>query len=193
MGNINNNTYNRSHHINKLLRVQNKNLHRLNSIVANSIKAEELLVEKLYQQSKDEQITIGQRLADKMARFGGSWGFILAFILFILIWIGINVFKITNDFDPYPFILLNLILSCLAAIQAPIIMMSQNRHSEKDRKQAENDYLVNLKSELLIRELNEKIDTITTQQVNLLFELNKEQCRLINELHRKIDSPKARH
>lgn len=105
--------------------------------------------------------TLAQSLADKIAVFGGSWTFIISFFSFILIWILINIgFLISNGFDPYPFILLNLILSCLASIQAPIIMMSQNRQDEKDRIRAQKDYLINLKAELEIRELHQKVDTL---------------------------------
>lgn len=105
--------------------------------------------------------TFGQRVADKVAAFGGSWTFIISFFVFILIWIALNVFFLTNKgFDPYPFILLNLILSCLASLQAPIIMMSQNRQEEKDRERAKKDYEVNLKAEDEIRQLNEKLDAL---------------------------------
>src|SRR5690606_14752946 len=107
----------------------------------------------------------GQRLADKIADFGGSWTFILLFLAFILLWMGINLYWLANKgFDPYPFILLNLILSCLAALQAPVIMMSQNRQEEKDRQRAKNDYMINLKSELEVRILHEKIDHLIIRQ-----------------------------
>lgn len=105
--------------------------------------------------------TFGQRIADKVAAFGGSWTFIISFFIFILLWIGMNVYFLANKgFDPYPFILLNLILSCLASLQAPIIMMSQNRQEEKDRERAKKDYEVNLKAEDEIRQLNEKLDAL---------------------------------
>ncbi len=103
--------------------------------------------------------TVGQKVADKVAAFGGSWKFIILFGVFILFWILINIYIFLNKgFDPYPFILLNLILSCLAALQAPVIMMSQNRQEEKDRERAKKDYMINLKSELEIRMLHEKLD-----------------------------------
>ena len=105
--------------------------------------------------------TFGERLADNVADFGGSWTFIIWFFVFILVWIGINVFILLNRaFDPYPFILLNLILSCLASLQAPIIMMSQNRQEAKDRERARKDFEINMKSEMEIRALNRKLDKI---------------------------------
>lgn len=113
----------------------------------------------------DKKITFGQRLADKVSAFGGSWTFISSFILFLLIWICVNIYWLHNKgFDPYPFILLNLILSCLAALQAPIIMMSQNRQEEKDRERSKMDYMVNLKSELEVRILHEKLDQVLANQ-----------------------------
>jgi uncharacterized membrane protein len=109
--------------------------------------------------------TLGQRAADKIAAFGGSWAFIISFAMVLAIWIIGNAVILSNKaFDPYPFVFLNLILSCLAAIQAPIIMMSQNRQSEKDRLTAANDYLVNLKSEIIIEDLHYKIDMLMEQQ-----------------------------
>lgn len=105
--------------------------------------------------------SFSERLADKVAEFGGSWTFILSFIVFLLLWIGVNMFILMNKgFDPYPFILLNLILSCIAALQAPVIMMSQNRQEEKDRERAKKDYMVNLKAEIEIKAINDKIDRL---------------------------------
>lgn len=109
----------------------------------------------------DENLSFGQRTADKIATFGGSWTFIISFGIVLFLWIIINtIILVSHPFDPYPFVFLNLVLSCLAAIQAPIIMMSQNRQSEKDRLTANNDYLVNLKSELIIEDLHYKIDEV---------------------------------
>ena len=135
---------------------------------------------------EDEQkITFGQKLADKVAEFGGSWGFIIFFMSFLDVWILLNVFWLSNHgFDPYPFILLNLILSCIAAIQAPVIMMSQNRQEEKDRERAKKDYKINLKSELEIRELHEKIDHLIIHYQQDLLEIQKTQIDLLeNILH----------
>ena len=135
---------------------------------------------------EDEQKTsFGQKLADKVAEFGGSWGFIIFFMTFLVAWILLNVFWLSNHgFDPFPFILLNLILSCIAAIQAPVIMMSQNRQEEKDRERAKKDYKINLKSELEIRELHEKIDHLIIHYQQDLLEIQKTQIDLLeNILH----------
>ncbi|GFP78365.1 DUF1003 domain-containing protein [Clostridium fungisolvens] len=122
-------------------------------------------ISKNINETNDENSTLGQRVADKVAAFGGSWAFIISFGLVILIWIIGNVVVLSNKaFDPYPFVFLNLVLSCLAAIQAPIIMMSQNRQSEKDRLTAANDYLINLKSEIIVEDLHYKIDMLIKQQ-----------------------------
>lgn len=127
--------------------------------------------------------TFGQRIADKVAEFGGSWTFILSFLGFLVIWIAANAFLLLNKgFDPYPFILLNLILSCIAALQAPVIMMSQNRQEEKDRDRAKNDYMINLKSELEIRMLHEKIDHLIIQQEEALIKMQKEQIDRLNAI-----------
>ncbi|MEN9598849.1 MAG: hypothetical protein RL596_1160 [Bacteroidota bacterium] len=130
--------------------------------------------------SRDQQaLNFGQQLADKVAAFGGSWTFISSFLTFIIVWIVLNVLLFLNKgFDPYPFILLNLILSCIAAIQAPVIMMSQNRQEEKDRERAKNDYEINLKSEKEIRELQQKIDELMgmqKQQTDLIYQLIAKQ------------------
>ena len=133
----------------------------------------------------EQEITFGQKLADKVAEFGGSWGFIIFFMTFLVVWILLNVFWLSNHgFDPYPFILLNLILSCIAAIQAPVIMMSQNRQEEKDRERSKKDYKINLKSELEIRELHEKIDHLIIHYQQDLLEIQKTQIDLLeNILH----------
>ena len=133
----------------------------------------------------EKEITFGQKLADKVAEFGGSWGFIIFFMTFLVAWILLNVFWLSNHgFDPFPFILLNLILSCIAAIQAPVIMMSQNRQEEKDRERSKKDYKINLKSELEIRELHEKIDHLIIHYQQDLLEIQKTQIDLLeNILH----------
>jgi uncharacterized membrane protein len=134
----------------------------------------------------DQQLTLGERLADKIAEFGGSWGFILCFAGCFLLWIAINsIILIWKPFDPYPFILLNLFLSCLAAIQAPIIMMSQNRQGAKDRLRSQHDYSVNLKAELEIRHLHEKLDHLLMNQWQRLLEIQEIQTELMEELARK--------
>lgn len=120
----------------------------------------ELLLENKISVSDDKKITFGQRASDKLAEFAGSWFFIIAFTLFLLIWVLINVYFLKNPFDPYPFIMLNLVLSCVAAIQAPLIMMSQKRQEQKDRERAENDFKVNLKCEIILENLHRKLDEL---------------------------------
>ena len=132
--------------------------------------------------------TFGQKIADKVAEFGGSWTFILSFLSFLIVWIIINAFFLINKgFDPYPFILLNLILSCVAALQAPVIMMSQNRQEEKDRKRAESDFMINLKSELEIRILHEKIDHLMLHQEQAMLKIQREQINMLNDILLKLE------
>ena len=131
--------------------------------------------------------TVGQKVADQVAAFGGSWKFIILFGVFIFLWILANIYLLLNKgFDPYPFILLNLILSCLAALQAPVIMMSQNRQEEKDRERAKKDYMINLKSELEIRMLHEKVDHLIMRQQEELIEIQKVQIEKMNDILSRI-------
>jgi uncharacterized membrane protein len=133
------------------------------------------------------RLTLGQRMADKIASFGGSWTFIITFFSFILLWIAVNIWILTvKPFDPFPFILLNLILSCLASIQAPIIMMSQNRQEQKDRQRAEHDYKINLKAELEIKLLSEKIDHMIVNQNKNLLEIQEIQTDYLEDLMKEI-------
>lgn len=138
---------------------------------------------------EDQQIlTFGQKIADKVASFGGSWTFIISFGIFIFLWIGLNMFWLVNKgFDPYPFILLNLILSCLAALQAPVIMMSQNRQEEKDRERGKKDYMINLKSELEIRMLHEKIDHLIINQQQEVLEIHQVQIEMMNDILKRVE------
>jgi uncharacterized membrane protein len=129
----------------------------------------------------DEKRTFGERVSDRIAEFGGSWTFILSFFAFLTLWMAVNVVLASRSFDPYPFILLNLVLSCLAAIQAPIIMMSQKRQEAKDRLRSLNDYRVNLKAELEIRHLHEKIDHLITKQWQRLAEIQQLQLEIMQE------------
>ena len=112
----------------------------------------------------EKKYTLGQRAADAIAKFAGSWAFIFSFAGVLILWMVVNAILATKAFDPYPFILLNLVLSCVAAIQAPLIMMSQNRQEEKDRHRAENDYKVNLKTEIMIEDLYDKVNAILAKQ-----------------------------
>ena len=120
----------------------------------------ELLLENKISVSDNKKITFGQRASDKLAEFAGSWFFIIAFTLFLLIWVLINVYFLKNPFDPYPFIMLNLVLSCVAAILAPLIMMSKKRQEQKDRERAEDDFKINLKCEIILENLHRKLDEL---------------------------------
>lgn len=154
--------------------------------VMEAIKNNSILTENI-QSLKDPNPDFGQRLADKIAIFGGSWTFIVAFFTFIMIWMAINIVLLTRQaFDPYPFILLNLILSCLAAIQAPIIMMSQNRQEQKDRQRSEQDYKINLKAELEIKLLSEKIDHLLIHQNKKLLEIQEIQTDYLEDLMKEL-------
>ena len=129
--------------------------------------------------------TFGERVSDKIATFGGSWKFIFIFAFVLFVWIGINSYiLLSRPFDPYPFILLNLILSCIAAIQAPVIMMSQNRQESRDRKRAEADYKINLKSELELRQLHQKVDHLLIQQWERMVEIQELQLEVLEELRK---------
>ena len=162
-------------------------LTEMEKMVLQKLKEHETLTDKLQDGDNPATFTFGQRLADKIASFGGSWTFIIIFLLFILIWMGINVYWLVNKaFDPYPFILLNLILSCLAALQAPVIMMSQNRQEEKDRQRAKNDYMINLKSELEVRILHEKIDHLILHQQQDMMEIQQTQLEMLNEVNQAL-------
>ena len=120
---------------------------------------------------KDEKLSLGQKASDAVAKFAGSWAFIFSFIAVMVIWMVVNIVLAANAFDGYPFILLNLVLSCIAAVQAPLIMMSQNRQEAKDRKRAENDYRINLKNELIIDDLHKKLDLVLENQKKIIRKL----------------------
>ena len=153
-----------------LLQSEKEQLLKLQQIVKQAIAEDKLIVYNLLHQPK-EILSKGQSISDKVASFGGSWMFIISFAVILSIWILFNTYSPRRDeFDPYPFILMNLILSAIAALQAPIIMMSQNRKEERDRKRSENDYLINLKAELEIRSLHQKIDLLLEEQIKVLFE-----------------------
>lgn len=172
----------RTEYVKHALQEELGELSTLDHEVIASLRENELLSENIASQF-ERKLTFGERLSDKIAVFGGSWRFIIIFALVLLGWIALNVVAFADKgFDPYPFILLNLILSCLAAIQAPVIMMSQNRIQARDRLQAENDYKVNLKAELEIRHLHEKVDHLLRKQYQRLFEIQQIQIELLEEL-----------
>jgi uncharacterized membrane protein len=136
----------------------------------------------------DKDLTFGDKMADGLATFGGSWKFLIIFGALLLVWIALNsIMLLKKPFDPYPFILLNLMLSCLAAVQAPVIMMSQNRQESKDRLRSQHDYRVNLKAELEIRQLHDKIDHLLSHQWERLVEIQQIQIDLLSELARRHD------
>ncbi len=172
--------------INRMLAEEKAHLEKLHQIVKDTIKEEQLIVNNLLNPPK-EILSKGQEISDKVARFGGSWTFIIIFAVVLALWILFNsVIPENLKFDPYPFILMNLVLSTIAAIQAPIIMMSQNRQEEKDRMRSENDYLVNMKAEMEIRSLHQKIDLLLEEQIKTLFESQAEQLKLLQEIQSKL-------
>jgi uncharacterized membrane protein len=171
----------RSRYVTELLGEERGELTKLEQEVVQSLADHETLAENIEAEYAGHR-TLGERLSDQLASFGGSWTFIVIFFCVLVIWMAFNVLAVQRDvFDPYPFILLNLVLSCLAAIQAPIIMMSQNRQEAKDRLRSENDYRVNLKAELEIRHLHEKIDHILTRQWERLAEIQQIQLEMMQE------------
>jgi uncharacterized membrane protein len=174
----------REQYVNDILTKGKGEVSVLEEQVINSLKEHELLSQNINIEF-DRKQTFGERLADKVADYAGSWRFIGIFLGALLIWIVINsVILIQRPFDPYPFILLNLILSCIAAIQAPIIMMSQNRQEARDRLRSEHDYRVNLKAELEIRHLHEKMDHLLMTQWQRLLEIQEMQMELMEEISR---------
>ncbi len=176
----------RNMHVASLISKENENFDLINKEVLEAITGKTFISNNLEDQLS-EKLTTGQKIADKVATFGGSWAFIISFSIFILLWMAINIWLLASQpFDPYPFILLNLFLSTLAAFQAPIIMMSQNRQEEKDRKRGENDYRVNLKAELEIKLLHEKIDHLVFYQNKKLFELIELQMDYLENINGKL-------
>lgn len=172
----------KSKYMENILEEEKGKLSGIEKQVVRSMKKHEILAENINQQF-DKELTLGEKTADKVAAFGGSWKFIITFMSIMMVWIIINAFiLIKKPFDPYPFILLNLILSCLAALQAPIIMMSQNRQEDKDRMRSEYDYKTNLKAELEIRHLNEKMDHLLSYQWQRLLEIQQLQLDMIEDL-----------
>jgi uncharacterized membrane protein len=175
----------RKDYVKEVLQDEIGELSTLDNEVIESLHQHEILSSNISKQF-ETKLTFGERLSDHIASFGGSWRFIILFGAVLFGWIILNgIFLLNRAFDPYPFILLNLILSTLAAIQAPIIMMSQNRAELRDRLRSENDYKINLKAELEIRHLHEKIDHLLRKQYNRLFEIQQIQIELLEEIGRK--------
>ena len=172
----------RMQYIQNLLESEKGELSSLDREVIESLKRHEILSSNI-ETEFEKDLKIGEILADKLADFGGSWTFLMVFGGILLVWIVLNcVALLAKPFDPYPFILLNLVLSCLAAIQAPVIMMSQNRQEAKDRLRSEHDYRINLKAELEIRHLHEKIDHLLSRQWERLVEIQQIQIDFMSEL-----------
>ena len=174
----------RKDYVKEVLEDEIGELSALDDEVIQSLEQHEILSANISKQF-EKKLTFGERLSDHIAEFGGSWKFLITFGAVLIGWLVLNAIVLLNrGFDPYPFILLNLILSCLAAVQAPIIMMSQNRAEARDRLRAENDYKVNLKAELEIRHLHEKLDHLLRRQYNRLFEIQQIQIELLQEISR---------
>ncbi len=172
--------------LDQLLTARSERMQKLQTIVKEAIDEQELILNNLANPPQEE-ISRGQRLADKVASFGGSWTFIVSFFIILTAWIIYNTMAPRGDnFDPYPFILMNLVLSCIAALQAPVIMMSQNRQEEKDRKRSENDYLINLKAELELRSLHQKMDLLLQDEVCSISEMQEKQFKLLTDMDHRL-------
>lgn len=168
--------------IDKLLHSYHEHLQKLRAKVDQAVTDEEIIAESLFSKRREPKAGLGDRWADRIATFGGSWTFILSFAFIFVVWVSANMIILSQPFDPYPFILLNLALSTLAAIQAPIILMSQNRQNEKDRQRAEDDYLINLKAEIEIRNLHKKMDVLLLDNMDKLFQVQQAQLEMLEEL-----------
>lgn len=175
----------RGKYVHSLLESEKGELTSLEQGVLTSLREHELLASNVDAEF-EQKWTLGERLADRIATFGGSWSFLIVFGIFLLLWIAMNsLVLLWRPVDPYPFILLNLMLSCIAAMQAPVIMMSQNRQEAKDRLRARHDYQVNLKAELEIRQLHEKVDHLLSHQWERLVEIQEVQLELLSEIGKR--------
>lgn len=169
--------------LNQIIEEEKGSISSIEHEVIESLGTHDILSENVHD-TYQENLTFGERIADRVSNFGGSWKFIIIFLVFLFGWMILNSYILLQDqYDPYPYILLNLLLSCTAALQAPIIMMSQNRRSERDRIQAENDYKINLKAELQIRHLNTKLDQFMLSQWSQHLEMQNTQTKLMKEVH----------
>ena len=178
-------------YVEELLQQEHGEFTELDRQVAESISNQDTIAENT-EEEFEEHRTLGEVLSDHLASFGGSWAFLISFFAVLALWMGVNLFKgEASAFDPYPFILLNLVLSCIAAIQAPIIMMSQKRQEAKDRLRAFNDYRVNLKAELEIRHLHEKMDYLISKQWQRLAEIQQMQLEIMQERRIKPRKPSS--
>ena len=182
----------RTRYVEEILREEHGEYSDLDREVAESIARQETIAENV-EDDFEEHRTLGERFSDNLASFGGSWAFLISFGVVLIVWMGINALMgELKAFDPYPFILLNLVLSCIAAVQAPIIMMSQKRQESKDRLRSLNDYQVNLKAELEIRHLHEKMDHLITRQWQRLAEIQQVQLEILQDTQLPKARPKRR-
>lgn len=182
-----------SEYLEKLLEAQNEHQKMMRQIMMDSIHEQKELHSKLFDEERENKWSLGELIADKVASFGGSWNFIIFFFLIIISWMYYNMkMPATEVFDPYPFILLNLLLSCLAAVQAPIILMTQNRKEARDRKRAQDDYLINLKAELENRFMDQKLDLFINEQFKELIEIQKVQIDKIDSLEDLLRNAKIK-
>ena len=179
-------------YLQELLATEDERMQKLHQIVTEAIKEEELLTDHLLAKNDDNNMNIGDRIATKVARFVGSWAFIISFCVIFGSWIILNSLSgfMQIHFDPFPFDIIKLTLSGIASIQAPLIMMSQNRQAAKERKRNENQYLINLKAEIEVRNLNKKMDLLMKEQMKNLLEVQKVQMDLIEKLYVKMDKLK---
>jgi uncharacterized membrane protein len=183
----------RERYIEKLVKTEIGEVTELERQVLDALRKNKLVSDNI-EPDIEQQLTFGERLSDKIAEFGGSWRFIILFGIILVFWLILNSFILGNkSFDPYPYILLNLVLSCVAAMQAPVIMMSQNRQEDKDRTRSEHDYQVNLTAELQIRLLHEKVDHIMIDQFRNILEIQEIQLKTLEELGKKFKSPTDNH
>ncbi len=177
--------------LNQLIKTEEEQIKKLHDLVSEAINEQQLISAKLIDVEDEKCITFGQKLSDKIANFGGSWTFIIVFLAVMGLWISLNIFNIfAKAFDPYPFILLNLILSCIAALQAPVIMMSQKRQEEKDRTRAMNDYMINIKAEMEVQNLHRKVDLLIADQMKYLFEIQHRQLEMLQRLEKHFNEHK---
>lgn len=183
--------YFRGLYVKEILEEEKGELSTIDQEVVRSLTEHDLLAKDVSSEY-DKQLTFGERVADRVAEFGGSWGFIGFFVSIIIVWLIVNASAFfIKPFDPYPFILLNLVLSCIAALQAPIIIMSQNRQAERDRMRAKEDYKVNLKAELEIRQISDKIDHMLTKQWERMIDIQQIQMELMEEIAQKSGKGKT--
>jgi uncharacterized membrane protein len=170
-----------------MLATEDAQLARLHRIVEETMREERSLTRRVEEEARKDVRTPGERLADRFTGFGGSWTFILLFVATLGIWIVVNVVYLAGTgFDPYPFIFLNLVLSCISAMQAPVVLMSQNRQEARDRARAEKDYLINLRAELEIRSLHRKLDLSMQEQYTHLCAMQQTQIELLQRIEQRL-------